>query len=143
MIISFHYSQKQTYTLIFLLLIKHSNNDIIYSTNVEITMKGKIRMKFKVDDITTNDYTSAFEIIKDKIRTKLHEINKAELLNHITEKKYKYQFLTDGITLTIQSTSKNELNNLEDNSIAATITFTFKNEKPLIYKIIKNPKQEK
>lgn len=100
-------------------------------------------MKFKVDDITVNDYTSAFEIIKDKVRTKLHEINKAELLNHIKEYEHKYQFLTDGITLTIQSTLEKELSTIEDNSIVATITLAFKGEKPLNYKIIKNPKKEK
>lgn len=100
-------------------------------------------MKFKIDDITVNDYTSAFEVIKDKIRTKLHEINKAEILNLISEKPHKHQYLTDGITVTIESVISDNLNDLDDNSVAATLTFAFKGEKPYIYKIIKNPKEKK
>lgn len=100
-------------------------------------------MEFKIDDITINDYTSAFEVIKDKIRAKLHKINKAEMLNLISEKPHRYQYLTDGITVTIESIISDHLNDLDDNSVAATLTFAFKGEKPYVYKIIKNPKEKK
>lgn len=100
-------------------------------------------MKFKIDNIIVNDYNSAFEVIKDKIRAKLHEINKAEILNLISEKPHRYQYLTDGITVTIESIISDHLNDLDDNSVAATLTFAFKGEKPYVYKIIKNPKEKK
>lgn len=103
-------------------------------------------MKFQIEDTIVNNYTSAFEVIKDKVRTKLHELNKAEIIDNIKEQPHKTQYLTDGVTLTIESTPSNELTTITDNSIAATITIDFKNEKekkPEIYKIIKNPKKDK
>ena len=100
-------------------------------------------MKFKIEDIIVNDYQSAFEIIKDKVRTKLHELNKPEILDIIKEKPHKHQYLTDGITVTIESVIGDHLNDLDDNSVVATLTFAFKGEKPYVYKIIKNPKEKK
>lgn len=100
-------------------------------------------MKFQVQDITVNDYNSAFEIIKDKVRTKIHELNKPELLNNIKEYPHKHQFLTDGITITIESSPSDNLKELDDNSIVSTLTFAFKGQKAEIYEIIKNPKEKK
>ena len=43
----------------------------------------------------------------------------------------------------VESVISDHFNDLDDNSVAATLTFAFKGEKPYVYKIIKNPKERK
>ena len=77
-------------------------------------------MKFKIDDIIVDDYQTAFEIIKDKIRPMLSDINKHEMISIIKDYPFKNQFST-----------------------VATVTLTFPRGKIVKYEIIKNPSDKK
>ena len=98
-------------------------------------------MKFKIDDIIVDDYQTAFEIIKDKIRPELSDINKHEMISIIKDYPFKNQFSTD--TIIIESIPKENLDSAQDNTTVATVTFTFPRGKVVKYEIIKNPSDKK
>lgn len=97
-------------------------------------------MKFTVNDIKVNDYNSAFEVIKDLIRPKLVELNKLSLLDKVKEYDHETYFSTDGITISIKSTKKEDLINMQDKAVVATIVILQPRQKELTYKIIKHSK---
>lgn len=96
-------------------------------------------MKFKIEDVIVDDYQTAFEIIKEKVRPTLRDINKQEMISIIKEYTFKNQFSTDGITVIIESVQTNNLDSVQDNKTAATVTLTFPRGKTMKYEIIKNP----
>ena len=49
-------------------------------------------MKFKIEDVIVDDYQTAFEIIKEKVRPTLRDINKQEMISIIKEYTFKNQF---------------------------------------------------
>lgn len=100
-------------------------------------------MKFKIEDIIVDDYQTAFEIIKEKVRPILRDINKQEMISIIKEYPFKNQFSTDGITVIIESVQTNNLDSVQDNKTAATVTLTFPRGKIMKYEIIKNPSVKK
>lgn len=100
-------------------------------------------MKFKIEDIIVDDYQTAFEIIKDKIRPELSNINKHEMILVIKDYPFKNQFSTDGITIIIESIQKENLDSVQDNTTVATVTLTFPRGKIVKYEIIKNPSDKK
>ena len=100
-------------------------------------------MKFKIEDIIVDDYQTAFEIIKDKIRPTLREINKQEMISIIKDYPFKNQFSTDGITIIIESIQKENLDSVQDNATIATVSLTFPRGKIVKYEIIKNPSDKK